>query len=215
MQPQLPPEPNPRRRRRRRRNQDPWYATRRAKIAIGFGAAAVAGGIVWIVFDLIRNRGRKPKITDATVIDENGNVIVEPSNTNQAKSVAPAKLPDEILAGGVPIEDPWHTVGWYTYPEGQRWIRVDQYGDVLFQEGPTTITEHTATINGRWRWIVIAGNATWLATGEVPQQTYKVSKSVLRLRYDQEDATNQMIDAAAKQAATWIDNAYSLQGAPS
>lgn len=213
-QAQLPPSANPRkRRRRRRRNEGPWYAGRKARIAIGFGAAAIAGSVAWIVADRIRNRGRKPKIDDATVVDENGNVIVSPSSPNQAKSVAPAKLPDELLAGGVPLEPPWHTVGWYTYPEGQMWIRVDQFGGVLFQEGPTTLTEHTATINGRWRWIVIGGKATWLSTGQIPQQTHRISHSVLRNRYDEQSATDEMIDAAAKQAANWIDTAYGLQGA--
>lgn len=209
---QLPPSGNPRRRRRRNQSEA-WYHTRRGKIAIGAGAGAVAAGLVWIWYE--RNiKGKKPEITDATVIDQNGNVLVEPSKPNPAKPVAPAKLPAEILAGGVPLEAPWHTVGWYTYPEGQIWIRVDQYGDALFQEGETTLTEHTATINGRWRWIVLGPNAaTWIATGEIPQQTHHISHNVLRSRYSEQSASDEMIDAAAKQAANWIDTAYGLNGA--
>lgn len=211
-QAQLPHARNPRRRRGRKRNEGPWYATRRGKLAIGVGAAALGAGVVWIVYE--RSRGKKPTITDATVIDENGNVLVDPNNPNPAKPVAPARLPAVLLAGGVPLEAPWHTVGWYTYPEDQMWIRVDQYGDVLFQEGSTTLTEHTATINGRWRWIVMGPNGTtWIATGEIPQQTHHIAHSVLRSRYDEQSATDEMIDAAAKQAANWIDTAYGLNGA--
>jgi len=210
---QHPPSGNPRRRRRRRNQAElAWHHTRRGKIVIGAGAGAVAAGLVWIWYERYR-KGRPPEITDATVIDQNGNVLVDPGHPNPAKPIAPARLPAELLAGGVPLEPPWHTVGWYTYPAGQIWIRVDQNGDVLFQEGSTTFSEHTATISGRWRWIVMGPNgATWLATGEIPQQTHHLAHNVIRSRYDEQSATNEMIDAAAKQAANWIDTAYGLQG---
>lgn len=136
------------------------------------------------------------------------------AKSGKAKALPPASLPPEVLEGGVPIEKPWHTVGWYTYPEGQFWIRIDEYGDAVFKADDSvsldSITgKQTATITGRWRWTVIAGQATPLATGQTEYGTYTLTKRSFA-GWDRQEAEDAMADRAAKAASEWIDTAYSL-----
>ncbi len=151
-----------------------------------------------------------------------------------AAPTSTGQLPAEILAGGVPLEPGWSTVAWYRYPPAgnQRfWIRVDQRGipswsewsasdmhtvweedgDAIFhdEDGVSITHGHFGRIQGAWRWTVIAGEATPLAT-ELLEGAYLFRRPILYLRYDRESLENGMLDFAAQRAADWIDTAYDL-----
>lgn len=185
--------------------------TRNGKIVIGAAAAAIA---VVGVFAFRRKANAKAlaSTTEATVTSQGGTVIIDPSTEpNGPKPTKKAYLPAELLAGGVPLEPGWKTVAWYTYPEDQIWIRIDEYGDAIFKEDEEAFTiDHKATMIGRWRWVVIAGEATWLATGEL-NGTYKLARNRIYWRYDRESAEDTMRWAAAMEAMRWIDAAYGLR----
>ena len=194
---------------RRRNPLLQWLETRNGAIALG---AAVAGFTGLAIYGYHR-RGKAKALAagkQSTVTGAGGSVVSDPAAGGPSpKPVSKATLPSEILKGGIPLEPGWKTVAWYTYPSGQRWIRIDEYGDALFKEGETTFTQHTATIIGHWRWVVIAGEATWLATGDL-EGTYHLARNVIYNEYDRESAEDTMQWAAAMEAARWIDTAYGL-----
>lgn len=203
-----------RRRHSRRRNGLGWLKTRRGAITFGVTATvAMVGG----VYLYRRRAAAKALESGSTVTTDDGRVVVEPG---AAAPVVKAKLPAEILAGGIPMDPPWHEIGWFTYPSGQFWIRIDQNSDALFKSrepsselgllGPKYF--YNAGITGNWRWTVIAGAATPLARGEIGQGTYALRKDArLTTDYTKDSAIAAMAQATADLAAKWIDTAYSLK----
>lgn len=133
-----------------------------------------------------------------------------PENRLLPKPNAPEyqPVPPEVLAGGVPVEDGWETVGWYSYRGGSIWIRVDEAeGD-----GPTADMVLPG-ISDRWhigewayRWTVVAGELTPLASEDVLDD-YSISGPSAGINpefaYTQVMAT--VYQHIARLASDWVD----------
>ncbi len=99
--------------------------------------------------------------------------------------VLPADVPPEIVQGGVPLEGGWATHAWYSYRG--RWIRVDVHPDADSTPGHP---------HGLYRWVVVAGDATPLATWSTA--SLDVFGQVVTF-------TDDNTDWIAGKAAEWID----------
>lgn len=207
-------------------------------IATGVTVAVVASVAGYVVHRRRRRREALAPIdtvaTPAGTVDPPRGGEERPDEPAPAPTPT-GSLPDIILAGGVPLEPGWETVAWYRYPPTggvALWIRVDQYGvpqwnewsssdmHTVFEEdvdtpfrdpetgGPIT-HGHFGRIEGAWRWTVIGGEATPIAT-ELLEGAYLFRRPILYRRYDRESLENGMLDYAAQRAADWIDTAYDL-----
>lgn len=196
------------------------------------GIAAAGVGIGTLTYYLFRPR---PPIGIDTAFNTPSGPAAPPRGSAERPSDPPpaptstAHLPAIILAGGVPLEPGWTTVSWYRYPPSSAqpmWIRIDQFGipsiatDTCFAgacESGIAESEgighswhgHVGLITGKWRWTVIAGEATPLAT-ELIDGTYSFVRAFIYPRYDREALENAMIDYVASDAADWMDLAYGL-----
>lgn len=125
-----------------------------------------------------------------------------------------AELPPEVLAGGVQLPPGWSTDGWYTYKG--RWIRVDSSNVQVthLEEGSDTSLfekgKQRYRVEGSWRWTVVAGQATPLATELHQAESYIVNVYVsLLLWQDGEQlARDDMDNYMARLGSDWIDVAY-------
>lgn len=204
----------------------------------GLTAAAVTVLVVGVVGagaaigQRVIRRRRENRAPIDTVISQGGSTEPPRGGPERPNDAPPAptssgQLPDEILAGGVPLEPGWSTVAWYRYPQDSNqafWIRIDQLGipswdsdtcilgaceNDLYPDSDNLLNGHYGRISGAWRWSVIVGEATPLAT-ELLQGSYDFVRALLYLRYDRATLENAMIDYAAQRAADWIDTAYGL-----
>lgn len=195
------------------------------------GIAAAGVGIGALTYFIFRPRPPPPGI-DAPISTPSGRPEPPRGSPERPSDPPPAptstsQLPAIILAGGVPLEPGWTTVSWYRYPPSDpqaMWIRIDQFGipswraetcildfceEGVFGDAEGVDHGHFGQITGKWRWTVIAGEATPLAT-ELLEGTYTFGRAFIYPRYDREAVENAMIDYAASDAADWIDLAYGL-----
>lgn len=113
--------------------------------------------------------------------------------------VPKAVLDAELLKGGVPLEPWWKTVGARIYKD--RYIRIDE--DMRLVQ-PYIDASGASCVQATVRWIVIAGEATPLATGTLDKFNACSSAPINAL----DAARAKVYDKAALTAMDWIDTAF-------
>jgi len=212
----------PRSRRRRNVTRPAMLNPQAREVAVAAGIIVLVVGVAGTATALVlrnRRRARENRLPIDTVTPEGGGT--EPPRGGALRSSDAVPTPTgpapEIIAGGVPLAAGWHTAAWYRYPPSSDqayWIRIDQRGVPSWSETTNVSFDaethgHVGRITGAWRWTVVAGEATPLAT-ELLEGTYTFQRPLLYLRYDRESLENGMLDYAAQRAADWIDTAFRL-----
>lgn len=121
------------------------------------------------------------------------------ATTIDPQQVPPAVLDAELAKGGVPLEPWWKTVQVSAYRD--HFIRVDE--DTRMVQ-PYMDGDHVC-VQSNVRWVVVAGEATWLATGTLERAK---ACSILPQAMALGDAQRQVYDKATLSAMDWIDLAY-------
>lgn len=131
-----------------------------------------------------------------------------PENQGATTPIDPQQVPATVLdaelaKGGVPVEPWWKTVQVRVYRD--HFIRVDEDTRMVqpYMDGDKVCAQSTV------RWVVVAGEATWLATG-----TLEHARACAKLPPGGfgggtvQDAQQQIYDQASLSAMDWIDLAY-------
>lgn len=127
-----------------------------------------------------------------------------PENQGATAPIDPQQVPAAVLnaelaKGGVPVEPWWKTVQVSVYRD--HFIRIDEDTRMVqpYMDGDNVCVQTNV------RWVVIAGEATWLATGTLE---HAKACSILPQAMALGDAHRKVYDQATLSAMDWIDLAY-------
>ena len=128
-----------------------------------------------------------------------------PENQGAGPALEPKAIPKgvldaELLKGGIPLEPWWSTKEARRYRD--HFIRIDE--DMRYEQ-PYMAADGDVCLQANVRWVVIAGEATWLATGTL-NQANACSSAPQSIALAQ--ARQKIFNKATLAAMDWIDIAF-------
>lgn len=128
-----------------------------------------------------------------------------PENQGASAAIPPEQIPQgvldaELAKGGVPLEPWWKTRVAHAYRD--HFIRIDED---MRMEMPYMNSDNEVCLKATVRWVVVAGQATWLATGTLSGAS-ACSSAPQAIALDQ--AREKIFNQATLAAMDWIDIAF-------
>jgi hypothetical protein len=179
------------------RRSNPTMGPIVAGTAVALSAVAVIAGTSYIVKRRRIRAGLPSRQPGATPENQGA------SSPIPAAEIPKAVLDAELAKGGVPVEPWWKTVQVSVYRD--HFIRVDEDTRMV----QPYMKDDKVCVQSNVRWVVIAGEATWLATGMLERANACASLPPGSFGGgDVVSAQRKIYDQATLAAMDWINLAY-------